>query len=500
MAARRRSGFAGRSLARSMSGLRMFFRWLEAEEIARNRAVLQVALPKVPHGIPKPLTVEKAAAVVDGGAASELDWIAARDTAVLLLLYGSGLRISEALGIRRKDAPTAERDVLRVVGKGGKERLVPVLPVTRDAIARYIALCPYPLAPDTPLFLGAKGGRLSPRIVQLVVRAAARHAGPARHRDAARAAALVRDAPALGRRRPAPDPGTAGARQPVDHAGLHGSGPRAPARRLRQGPPARLIRLVLRKKRRARHDRAPVTCTFAVDMDMERPMHLRRKVLAVLALLAAHAGLAQAQTPACTGKNVLDELRESDQAAHARVVAAAESTENANAILWKIEKAGASPSHLFGTMHLTDDRINALSSAVKGALADSRRLALELEDLVAGRLPQRPHRQPADGCADDVHRRPPPRSAPGSGGRPQGHRGYVAIRHTAKHRRHVSSVGGDAAAFRLGLRAAAHRRRLAAARCKAGQGRGGPRHQGGRSGDPGVAVSCPCGSAGARAA
>jgi uncharacterized protein len=120
---------------------------------------------------------------------------------------------------------------------------------------------------------------------------------------------------------------------------------------------------------------------FAVDMDMERWMQLRRKVLAVLALLAAHAGLAQAQTPVCTGKNVLDELRQSDQVAHARVVAAAESTENANAVLWKIEKAGASPSHLFGTMHLTDDRINALSSAVKGALADSRRLALELEDL-----------------------------------------------------------------------------------------------------------------------
>lgn len=169
MAARRRAGFAGRSLARSMSSLRMFFRWLEAEEITRNRAVLQVTLPKVPHGIPKPLTVEKAAAVVGDGAAADLDWIAARDTAVLLLLYGSGLRISEALGIVRKDAPTAERDVLRIVGKGGKERLVPVLPVTRNAIARYIALCPYPLAPDTPLFLGAKGGRLGPRIVQLAV-------------------------------------------------------------------------------------------------------------------------------------------------------------------------------------------------------------------------------------------------------------------------------------------------------------------------------------------
>src|SRR5262245_14656485 len=169
MAARRRAGFAGRSLARTMSALRAFFRWLEAEEIAKCRAVLLVAMPKVPHGIPKPLTVAKAAAVVDGGAAAELDWVAARDTAVLLLLYGSGLRISEALGLLRKDAPLAGHDVLRIVGKGGKERLVPVLPITQAAVARYIALCPYALEPDSPLFLGVQGGRLSPRIVQLLM-------------------------------------------------------------------------------------------------------------------------------------------------------------------------------------------------------------------------------------------------------------------------------------------------------------------------------------------
>jgi integrase/recombinase XerC len=169
MAARRRSKFAGRSLARSMSALRAFFRWLEAEEIARNRALLQVAMPKVGHGIPKPLTVEKAAAVVDGGMTADLDWIAARDTAVLLLLYGSGLRISEALSVTLKDAPAGGREILRVTGKGGKERLVPVLPITRAAIQRYVALCPYPLAADGPLFLGAKGGPLSPRIVQLAM-------------------------------------------------------------------------------------------------------------------------------------------------------------------------------------------------------------------------------------------------------------------------------------------------------------------------------------------
>jgi integrase/recombinase XerC len=169
MASRRRAGFASRSLARTMSALRAFFRWLEAQEIAKYRGVLQVTMPKVPHGIPKPLTVEKAAAVVDGGAAAELDWVAARDTAVLLLLYGCGLRISEALSLQRKDAPLAGRDVLRIVGKGGKERLVPVLPMAQAAIARYIALCPYPLDPDSPLFLGAKGGRMSPRIAQLLM-------------------------------------------------------------------------------------------------------------------------------------------------------------------------------------------------------------------------------------------------------------------------------------------------------------------------------------------
>ncbi len=169
LASRRQTKVGSRSLARSLSGLRTFFRWLEAEDMARNRAIQQVSRPRVGYGLPKPLSVEKAAAVVDGGMAAELDWIAARNAAVLLLLYGSGLRISEALGIARRDAPAEGREVLRVVGKGGKERLVPVLPVTQAAVARYVALCPYPLAPEGPLFLGAKGGPLSPRIVQLLM-------------------------------------------------------------------------------------------------------------------------------------------------------------------------------------------------------------------------------------------------------------------------------------------------------------------------------------------
>jgi integrase/recombinase XerC len=119
--------------------------------------------------VPKPLTVEKAAGVVAVGPAADLDWMLARDAAVLLLLYGSGLRIAEALGLKTKDAPTGTRDVLRIKGKGGKERLVPVLPVVRAAVERYVTLCPYPLAPEEELFRGAKGGPLSPRIIQLAM-------------------------------------------------------------------------------------------------------------------------------------------------------------------------------------------------------------------------------------------------------------------------------------------------------------------------------------------
>ena len=168
LAARRRGGTQSRSLARSLSALRTFYRWLETTNRLSNRALARIATPRIARTLPKPLTVEKAAALVDVADATQ-DWIGARDTAVLLLLYGAGLRISEALGISRRDAPLPGRDVIRIVGKGGKERLVPILPVTQQAIAHYLALCPYPRDPASPLFVGAKGGPLSPRIIQLAV-------------------------------------------------------------------------------------------------------------------------------------------------------------------------------------------------------------------------------------------------------------------------------------------------------------------------------------------
>ena len=169
MAARRKDGLTSRSLSRTMSALRTYMRWLDTQGISGNQTILRVGMPKLPHAVPKPLTIEKASAVIEGAAATADEWIGARDVAVLLLLYGSGLRISEALALTPREAPCLGRDVIRVTGKGEKERLVPVLPVTRQAIERYMGLVPFTLQPDLPLFLGAKGGPLSPRIIQLAI-------------------------------------------------------------------------------------------------------------------------------------------------------------------------------------------------------------------------------------------------------------------------------------------------------------------------------------------
>ena len=173
MAARRAEGACSRTLSRSLSAMRAFFRFLERAGLLKNPAVLAVALPKVAPTLPRPLTVPKAKAVIEEGGEAETRgqerWIGARDKAALLLLYGGGLRVSEALGLKRKEAPLPPRDIIRVMGKGGKERIVPVLPVTQQAVKDYVEMCPWPLPAEGPLFLGARGGKLSPRILQLLM-------------------------------------------------------------------------------------------------------------------------------------------------------------------------------------------------------------------------------------------------------------------------------------------------------------------------------------------
>ena len=169
MAARRAAGVGGRSLARALAALRSFARFLERNGRGGIDALAFVRAPKSPKTLPKPLPVAAAKRITKpelrAGEARET-WILARDAAVLALLYGSGLRIAEALALKRKDVPA---EALTIVGKGRKTRMVPVLPQVLRAIADYLALCPFELRPEGPLFVGARGGALSPRIVQLAV-------------------------------------------------------------------------------------------------------------------------------------------------------------------------------------------------------------------------------------------------------------------------------------------------------------------------------------------
>ncbi len=169
LAARRAAGIGSRSLMRALAGLRGFARFLERNGKGKVGALAAVRAPKIGRTLPRPLPVAAARRVADGELAGDEReaWIAARDAAVLALLYGSGLRISEALGLQRGDVGAA--DALTVTGKGRKQRMVPVLPQVQKLIADYVALCPYHLPADGPLFVGAKGGPLSARIVQLTM-------------------------------------------------------------------------------------------------------------------------------------------------------------------------------------------------------------------------------------------------------------------------------------------------------------------------------------------
>lgn len=165
LASRRTRGNSSRSTARALSAVRSFYRFAERGDALKNGAIHLITSPKLPRPVPRPLSVEGAKAVLgEIGALGEEDWIGLRDTAVVTLLYGCGLRISEALSLNREEA--GSRESIRVLGKGGKERLVPVLPVVTQTIEAYLAACPYPLDGGDPLFVGKRGKRLSPRIIQ----------------------------------------------------------------------------------------------------------------------------------------------------------------------------------------------------------------------------------------------------------------------------------------------------------------------------------------------
>lgn len=169
LAHRAGEGLAASSRSRGLAAVRGFFRFLDRHGLAANTAVRLVRTPKVSRPLPRPLDVDAAFAAIDtAGTLSDEPWLARRDQALLLLLYGCGLRIGEALALNRRHVPRG--DTLVVTGKGRKQRLVPVLPVVREAIEAYLAACPYAGAGDAPLFVGARGGRLDPAVAQRQVR------------------------------------------------------------------------------------------------------------------------------------------------------------------------------------------------------------------------------------------------------------------------------------------------------------------------------------------
>jgi integrase/recombinase XerC len=173
MAARRSDGAGNRTLMRGLAGTRSFARFLERNGKGKVGALSAIRTPKLARSLPKPLAVKDAKRMADGEARdgeTRAPWIIARDAAVLGLLYGSGLRIAEALSLKRGQAPKpGTGDAITVTGKGNKARMVPVLPQVAKLIADYVALCPIELPPDGPLFVGARGGPLLPRIVQLAM-------------------------------------------------------------------------------------------------------------------------------------------------------------------------------------------------------------------------------------------------------------------------------------------------------------------------------------------
>lgn len=169
MAHRRNQGIGNSSAARELSALRGFLAFAGGEQ----GITPPLKGPRVKRGVPRPVSPDDAVALAeDVSEAATEPWIAARDWAVLLLLYGAGLRISEALSLTGADLPLGQ--TVRITGKRSKMRVVPLLPQLREAVESYIAQCPYGVSKDTPLFRGARGGALSPAIIRRAVRGARR--------------------------------------------------------------------------------------------------------------------------------------------------------------------------------------------------------------------------------------------------------------------------------------------------------------------------------------
>lgn len=170
LAERRRAGAGARTLGRGMAGIRSFLRHLEKAGLANAAGITTMRTPKQPKSLPRPLTASDALRVVDSDLQMSAEpWIAARNVAVLTLLYACGLRISEALSLTRQDVPSGAQ-ALRVTGKGGKTRVVPLLGVADEAIQEYLKLCPFNPGAREPMFRGARGGVLQAAIIQKEMR------------------------------------------------------------------------------------------------------------------------------------------------------------------------------------------------------------------------------------------------------------------------------------------------------------------------------------------
>ncbi|MEL6466982.1 MAG: tyrosine recombinase XerC [Pseudomonadota bacterium] len=168
MANTRSGGVGARSLARKLSAVKAFYKWLSRREGFEPTAVLSTRAPKFTKKLPRPLDESAARDVLDiAPLQSDRPWVGLRDTAVLTLLWGCGLRISEALSLTAREAPLPQ--TLRIRGKGGKERMVPVIDAARDAVAAYMNACPFDLPADGPLFRAIRGGALAPRSIQQVM-------------------------------------------------------------------------------------------------------------------------------------------------------------------------------------------------------------------------------------------------------------------------------------------------------------------------------------------